>query len=130
MAITLKNLNHNCQHHQDFDYRHLSQILELQHNQNDRNFDINNQQHLPPVIVINPPPALPINEQQQQLFQPPQQLQQPFPPPQQQLQQPPQQQIIAPIAYAFIAKLEKFTSKEDNIQVWLNNVEKAIAANG
>ncbi|KAG9294474.1 hypothetical protein G9A89_001979 [Geosiphon pyriformis] len=35
-----------------------------------------------------------------------------------------------PIAYAPIAKLEKFTGKENNAQVWLNNMEKAIAANG
>ncbi|KAG9292069.1 hypothetical protein G9A89_017969 [Geosiphon pyriformis] len=34
------------------------------------------------------------------------------------------------MAYVPIAKLEKFTCKEDNAQVWLNNVEKAIAANG
>ncbi|KAG9295856.1 hypothetical protein G9A89_006595 [Geosiphon pyriformis] len=30
------------------------------------------------------------------------------------------------MAYAPIAKLEKFTSEKDNAQVWLNNVEKAI----
>ncbi|KAG9297565.1 hypothetical protein G9A89_007640 [Geosiphon pyriformis] len=34
------------------------------------------------------------------------------------------------MAYVSIAKLEKFTSKEDDAQVWLNNIEKAIAANG
>ncbi|KAG9284108.1 hypothetical protein G9A89_022882 [Geosiphon pyriformis] len=34
------------------------------------------------------------------------------------------------MAYALIAKIEKFTDKEDNAQVWLNNMEKAIAANG
>ncbi|KAG9295108.1 hypothetical protein G9A89_006089 [Geosiphon pyriformis] len=45
----------------------------------------------------------------------------------QQIQQQSQQQ---PMAYALIAKIEKFTGEEDNTQVWLNNVEKAIAANG
>ncbi|KAG9298378.1 hypothetical protein G9A89_005238 [Geosiphon pyriformis] len=34
------------------------------------------------------------------------------------------------MAYAPIAKLDKFTGEEDNAQVWLNNVKKAIAANG
>ncbi|KAG9297981.1 hypothetical protein G9A89_018809 [Geosiphon pyriformis] len=33
------------------------------------------------------------------------------------------------MTYVPIAKLERFTSKENNAQVWLNNVEKAIAAN-
>ncbi|KAG9300929.1 hypothetical protein G9A89_004987 [Geosiphon pyriformis] len=33
------------------------------------------------------------------------------------------------MAYAPIAKLKKFTSEEDNAQVWLNDIEKAIAAN-
>ncbi|KAG9297931.1 hypothetical protein G9A89_018759 [Geosiphon pyriformis] len=33
------------------------------------------------------------------------------------------------MAYTSIAKLEKFTGKENNIQVWLNNVAKAITAN-
>ncbi|KAG9284377.1 hypothetical protein G9A89_023634 [Geosiphon pyriformis] len=53
--------------------------------------------------MINPPPALPIAEQQQQ----PQSLSQ------QQIQQQPQQQLMA---YAPIAKIEKFTSEEDNTQ--------------
>ncbi|KAG9295190.1 hypothetical protein G9A89_006171 [Geosiphon pyriformis] len=43
------------------------------------------------------------------------------------IDQPPQQQQMA---YAPIAKLDKFTGKEDNAQVWLNDVEKAITANG
>ncbi|KAG9305482.1 hypothetical protein G9A89_006452 [Geosiphon pyriformis] len=34
------------------------------------------------------------------------------------------------MAYAPITKIEKFTGKEDDIQVWLNDVEKAITANG
>ncbi|KAG9306917.1 hypothetical protein G9A89_000785 [Geosiphon pyriformis] len=33
------------------------------------------------------------------------------------------------MAYAPIAKLEKFTSKENDVQIWLNNIEKAITAN-
>ncbi|KAG9286018.1 hypothetical protein G9A89_022694 [Geosiphon pyriformis] len=33
------------------------------------------------------------------------------------------------MAYAPIAKIEKFTSEENDTQVWLNNVEKAITAN-
>ncbi|KAG9286087.1 hypothetical protein G9A89_022764 [Geosiphon pyriformis] len=33
------------------------------------------------------------------------------------------------MAYAPIAKLEKFTGKENDIQIWLNDIEKAIAAN-
>ncbi|KAG9301866.1 hypothetical protein G9A89_004545 [Geosiphon pyriformis] len=73
--------------------------FQMQHNQNNRNPDINNQQHLPSVIMINPPPALPINKQQQQLHQPSQQPQQLLLLPQQQLQQLLQQQIIAPMAY-------------------------------
>ncbi|KAG9296213.1 hypothetical protein G9A89_014805 [Geosiphon pyriformis] len=111
-----KDLSYNLQHHQDFDLCYHNQILEPQNN---RNSDINNQQHLPPVIVINP--ALPIDKQQQQLLQPPQQPQQ-----QQQLQQP----NIDPMAYAPIVKLEKFTGKENNAQVWLSDVEKVIIANG
>ncbi|KAG9294959.1 hypothetical protein G9A89_017753 [Geosiphon pyriformis] len=75
--------------------------------------------HLPSVIVINPPPAPPNAQQQQQ----PQLLSQ------QQIQQQPQPNLDL-MAYTPIAKLKKFTSKEDNAQVWLNNVEKAIAANG
>ncbi|KAG9285017.1 hypothetical protein G9A89_009827 [Geosiphon pyriformis] len=34
------------------------------------------------------------------------------------------------MAYAPIAKLEKFTGEENNAQVWLNDIEKAIVANG
>ncbi|KAG9285321.1 hypothetical protein G9A89_010796 [Geosiphon pyriformis] len=84
--------------------------FQIQHNQNN-------------LIVINL--ALPINEQQQQLLQPSQQPQQLLQQQQQQLQQ----LNINPMAYTLIVKLEKFTSKEDDTQVWLNNVEKAIIAN-
>ncbi|KAG9303083.1 hypothetical protein G9A89_005041 [Geosiphon pyriformis] len=80
-------------------------------------------QYLPPVIVINQPPVEPIGQpiqpqNQQQL--PPVLLQQ-----QQQLPSPQQQQM----AYALIAKLDKFNGKEDDVQVWLNDVAKAIIAN-
>ncbi|KAG9305817.1 hypothetical protein G9A89_001106 [Geosiphon pyriformis] len=34
------------------------------------------------------------------------------------------------MAYALIAKLDNFTGKKDNAQIWLNNIEKAIVANG
>ncbi|KAG9298287.1 hypothetical protein G9A89_002775 [Geosiphon pyriformis] len=34
------------------------------------------------------------------------------------------------MTYASIAKLVKFTNKKDDAQVWLNDIEKAIAANG
>ncbi|KAG9299790.1 hypothetical protein G9A89_013150 [Geosiphon pyriformis] len=34
------------------------------------------------------------------------------------------------MAYAPIAKLEKFTGKEDDAQAWLNDIEKVIVANG
>ncbi|KAG9293412.1 hypothetical protein G9A89_009136 [Geosiphon pyriformis] len=33
------------------------------------------------------------------------------------------------MTYTPIVKLDKFTSKEDNTQVWLNNIEKTITAN-
>ncbi|KAG9291315.1 hypothetical protein G9A89_021817 [Geosiphon pyriformis] len=74
--------------------------------------------------MINPAP--PIDEQQQQLLQPSQQPQQPLQEQQQQLQQP----NIDLMAYALIAKLEKFTSEKDDAQMWLNDVKKAIIANG
>ncbi|KAG9287837.1 hypothetical protein G9A89_017432 [Geosiphon pyriformis] len=73
--------------------------------------------------MINP--VLSIDKQQQQLLQPPQQPQQLL----QQQQQQQQQPNIDPMVYAPIAKLEKFTSEENDAQVWLNNVEKAIVAN-
>ncbi|KAG9304659.1 hypothetical protein G9A89_021439 [Geosiphon pyriformis] len=34
-----------------------------------------------------------------------------------------------PMAFVSIAKLEKFTSKEDDTQIWINDVVKAITAN-
>ncbi|KAG9295596.1 hypothetical protein G9A89_000961 [Geosiphon pyriformis] len=50
--------------------------------------------------------------------------------PQQLLQQPSQLPNLDPMAYAPIAKLDNFTGKEDDTQVWLNDVKKAITANG
>ncbi|KAG9296976.1 hypothetical protein G9A89_001767 [Geosiphon pyriformis] len=40
-----------------------------------------------------------------------------------------QQQLIAQMAYAPIAKLEKFSGKKDNAQTWINNITKAITTN-
>ncbi|KAG9290720.1 hypothetical protein G9A89_011683 [Geosiphon pyriformis] len=91
-------------------------------NQNNQNSNLINQPDLSPIIVINPPPVEPIGQPLQQSHQQIQQLLVP-------LQQLPQHNLD-PMVYALIAKLEKFTSKEDNAQVWLNNVEKAIAVNG
>ncbi|KAG9301719.1 hypothetical protein G9A89_016790 [Geosiphon pyriformis] len=85
-----------------------------------------NQQNLPPVIVINQPPINSIAELIQQPLQlPPQQPKQ-----QQLLQQPPQPPNLDPMAYVPIAKLDNFTGNENDAQIWLNNVEKTIAANG
>ncbi|KAG9305549.1 hypothetical protein G9A89_003612 [Geosiphon pyriformis] len=83
-------------------------------------------QHLPSVIVINQLPVEPIG---QPIQTPNQQNQQPPPVlPQQQQQLLPQQQ--QQMAYAPIIKLDKFTGEENDTQVWLNNIEKTIAANG
>ncbi|KAG9292785.1 hypothetical protein G9A89_006346 [Geosiphon pyriformis] len=43
--------------------------------------------------------------------------------------EPPQPPNLDPMAYTPIAKLDNFTGEEDDTQVWLNNVKKAIAAN-
>ncbi|KAG9306874.1 hypothetical protein G9A89_002543 [Geosiphon pyriformis] len=43
---------------------------------------------------------------------------------------PPQPPNLDPMAYAPITKLDNFTSKEDDTQVWLNDVKKAIIVNG
>ncbi|KAG9286872.1 hypothetical protein G9A89_012422 [Geosiphon pyriformis] len=83
-------------------------------------------QNLPPVIVIDQPPIELIGEPIQPPQVPPQQLL----PLQQLLQQPPQPPNLDPMAYAPIIKLDNFTGEEDDAQVWLNDVEKAIAANG
>ncbi|KAG9286001.1 hypothetical protein G9A89_022677 [Geosiphon pyriformis] len=100
--------------------------IQTPRNQNILNPDSINQSNLPSNIAINYPP---INLIAQPLLQQPnQQIQQP----QQQLQLPVQQQQpnVDPMAYAPIAKLDNFTGKENNAQVWLNNVEKAIITNG
>ncbi|KAG9296381.1 hypothetical protein G9A89_014973 [Geosiphon pyriformis] len=91
-------------------------------NQNNQNSNLINQPDLSSVIIINLPPVEPIG---QPLQQPHQQIQQPLVP----LQQPPQPNLDL-IAYTPIAKLKKFTGKKNNAQVWLNDVGKAIAANG
>ncbi|KAG9305672.1 hypothetical protein G9A89_022594 [Geosiphon pyriformis] len=93
--------------------------------QNNSNSELINQQNLSPVIVIDQPLINSIAKLIQQPFQlPPQQ-----PVQQQLLQQPPQPPNLDPMAYAPIAKLDNFTGKKDDTQVWLNNIEKAIAAN-
>ncbi|KAG9303025.1 hypothetical protein G9A89_001050 [Geosiphon pyriformis] len=98
-----------------------------QQRQNNLNPKLINPQNLPPVIVINQlpinPVAKPIQQPFQLLPQQPEQQQQPF-------QQPPQQLNLDPMAYAPIAKLDNFTGEENDAQVWLNDVEKAIAVNG
>ncbi|KAG9300744.1 hypothetical protein G9A89_023542 [Geosiphon pyriformis] len=67
------------------------------------------------IIVINQPPIDSIAKPIQQPLQlPSQQNQQP-------LQQPPQSPNLDPIVYAPIAKLDNFTSKKNDAQVWLNN---------
>ncbi|KAG9294649.1 hypothetical protein G9A89_008128 [Geosiphon pyriformis] len=69
-----------------------------------------------------------------QIFRTTEPIQQPLQLPlqqnQQPLQQPPQPPNLDPMAYAPIAKLDNFTSKENDTQVWLNNMKKAITANG
>ncbi|KAG9302334.1 hypothetical protein G9A89_008826 [Geosiphon pyriformis] len=60
-------------------------------------------------------------------------LQSPPPPPDFRIsdpwETPPQPSNLDPIAYAPITKLNNFTGKEDDTQVWLNDVEKAITVN-
>ncbi|KAG9305334.1 hypothetical protein G9A89_007829 [Geosiphon pyriformis] len=108
MANILRDLNHDCPCHQDSGQHHLNQTSEQQ-----------------VLIVIDQPPINPIAESIQQPLQlPSQQLVQ-----QQSLQQPPQQPNLDPMAYALITKLNNFTSKEDDTQLWLNDMEKTIAAN-
>ncbi|KAG9293294.1 hypothetical protein G9A89_007540 [Geosiphon pyriformis] len=92
--------------------------IRMSPNQRNQNPELINQQNLPPVIVID---QLPINPVAKPIQQP--------------LQLPPNTQynnncFNNPMTYAPIAKLDNFTGKEDDTQVWLNNIEKAIAANG
>ncbi|KAG9299381.1 hypothetical protein G9A89_014030 [Geosiphon pyriformis] len=100
---------------QEFTYQHpITENLEVetpnfQTQQNNPNPELINQQNLPLVIVINQSPINPIAEPIQQ----PLQL-----PPQQPPLQPPNLDLIT---YTAIAKLNNFTGKEDNIQVWLND---------
>ncbi|KAG9294922.1 hypothetical protein G9A89_003262 [Geosiphon pyriformis] len=96
-------------------------------NQRNQNPNLIHQQHLPSIIIINQPPIEPISEPIQPLQVLPQQ-----PLSLQLLQQQPPQQSQQPIvlmAYTPIAKLEKFTGKEDDAQAWLNDIAKAIMAN-
>ncbi|KAG9299625.1 hypothetical protein G9A89_020796 [Geosiphon pyriformis] len=100
--------------------------IQMPPNQRNQNPELINQQNLPPVIVIDQLPINPIAEPIQQPLQlPPQQ-----PGQQQLLQQPPQPPNLDPIIYAPITKLDNFMGKENDTQIWLNNVEKTIAANG
>ncbi|KAG9294642.1 hypothetical protein G9A89_008121 [Geosiphon pyriformis] len=116
----------NFQTQQNPDLENL-EIKTLNHQrQNNPNPELINQQNLPLVIVIDQSLINPIAEPIQQLLQLPSQQ----PVQQQLLQQPPQPPNLDPMAYAPIAKLDNFTGKEDDTQVWLNDVEKTIAANG
>ncbi|KAG9284600.1 hypothetical protein G9A89_004642 [Geosiphon pyriformis] len=76
-----------------------------------QNPELIHQQNLPPVIIINQLPIELIGEP----IQPPSPL------------QPPNLDLMT---YAPITKLDNFTGEEDDAQVWLNDIEKAIAANG
>ncbi|KAG9290286.1 hypothetical protein G9A89_022262 [Geosiphon pyriformis] len=67
---------------------------------------------------------------QQNLSPQPLQLPPQQPGQQQLLQQPLQPSNLDPIAYAPITKLDNFTGEEDDAQIWLNDIEKAITANG
>ncbi|KAG9289219.1 hypothetical protein G9A89_022529 [Geosiphon pyriformis] len=116
----------NFQAQQSLNLENL-EIETLNHQrQNNPNSKLNNQQNLPPVIVIDQLLINSVAEPIQQPFQlPPQQpvQQQPF-------QQPPQQPNLDSMTYVPITKLDNFTGKEDDAQVWLNDVEKAITVNG
>ncbi|KAG9291698.1 hypothetical protein G9A89_022117 [Geosiphon pyriformis] len=103
-----------------------SEIETLNHQrQNNSKPELINQQNLPLIIVIDQLPINLIAEPIQQPLQlPPQQ-----PVQQQLLEQPPQPPNLDSMDYAPIAKLDNFTGKEDDTQVWLNDVEKAIVAN-
>ncbi|KAG9284805.1 hypothetical protein G9A89_003728 [Geosiphon pyriformis] len=74
----------------------------------------------------------PLNQDNQNSEQNLQPLQQPIHQPQQPLQPPIQQQQLNldPMVYTPIAKIDNFTSEENNAQVWLNDIEKTIAVNG
>ncbi|KAG9289058.1 hypothetical protein G9A89_015607 [Geosiphon pyriformis] len=88
---------------------------------NPENPNLINQPDLSPIIVIYPPPVELIGQPPQQSHQ---QIQQPLV----LLQQPPQPNLD-PMAYALIAKLEKFTGEENNTQAWINDIAKTITAN-
>ncbi|KAG9299458.1 hypothetical protein G9A89_009411 [Geosiphon pyriformis] len=103
---------------QEFNYQNsILQNLEIEtlniQTPSNQNPNLIHQQNLFSVIVINQPPIKLISEP----------IQSPQVPPQQPIQ--PVQQM----AYAAITKIEKFTGEEDDAQVWLNDIEKAIVAN-
>ncbi|KAG9300346.1 hypothetical protein G9A89_009970 [Geosiphon pyriformis] len=120
--LEIETLNFQTQPNLDNQKNNTPNIQTLS-NQNYLNPEVINQ-YLLPVIVINQPPVEPIG----QPIQPPNQQNQQLPPVPTQQQQllPPQQQQMA---YVPIVKLDKFNSKKDDTQVWLNNVVKAITAN-
>ncbi|KAG9286796.1 hypothetical protein G9A89_012346 [Geosiphon pyriformis] len=112
----------------EFDYHHLNQTLELlpfetlniqaQQSLNLENLEIETPNHQRQ-NNLNPELIAKLIQQPFQL--PPQQ-----PVQQQPLQQPPQPPNLDPMAYAPITKLDNFTGEEDDAQVWLNDIEKAI----
>ncbi|KAG9295661.1 hypothetical protein G9A89_002979 [Geosiphon pyriformis] len=114
---------------QEFTYQHPNtenlkvETLNIQTQQQLKNPEIETLNIRTPPNQRNQNPEL--IHQQNLLPLPPQQ-----PGQQQLLQQPPQPPNLDPMAYAPIAKLDNFTGEEDDAQIWLNNVEKAIAANG
>ncbi|KAG9300170.1 hypothetical protein G9A89_010580 [Geosiphon pyriformis] len=80
-------------------------------NQRNQKPELINQQNLPSIIQSLQLPSQ--QPGQQQLFQ------QPLQPPN-----------LDPMTYVPIAKLDNFTGEEDDAQIWLNDIEKTIAANG
>ncbi|KAG9303396.1 hypothetical protein G9A89_013722 [Geosiphon pyriformis] len=115
----------NFQAQQNLNLENLEIETSNHQKQNNPNPKLINQQNLLLVIVIDQLPINPVVKPIQQPFQlPPQQ-----PVQQQPLQQPPQQSNLDPMAYTPIAKLDNFTSKEDNVQVWLNDIKKTITVN-
>ncbi|KAG9302761.1 hypothetical protein G9A89_009538 [Geosiphon pyriformis] len=113
---------------QEFTYQHL-----ITENPEVETPNIQTQQYLENPEIETPNIQTPPNQRNQkpklinQQNLPPLPLQQPGQ--QQLLQQSPQPFNLDPMAYAPIAKLDNFTGEENDAQVWLNNVEKAITVN-
>ncbi|KAG9298318.1 hypothetical protein G9A89_002806 [Geosiphon pyriformis] len=121
MAHILKDLNHDHQHHQDFDHCHFNQISEPKQEKEEEESEDQEFTYQNP-IPENPKFKTPNIQTSKNPNQENPEIKMPnF--------QPPQQPNLDPIAYTPIAKLDNFISKEDDAQVWLNDVEKAIAAN-